>query len=126
MLAVGWRVAMTLGLAERQGRLGNVAVQRCEAGLPERSIYRLLHAERDRLFPALDPEPPAGQGQRDPPAADGQLQRPCARTGQAGEERHGRRRVGPRGQVLVGAGPAVSEERRIIKPSHDHHPTSLG
>jgi transposase len=42
---------MTLGLAERQGRLGNVAVQRCEAGLPERSIYRLLHAERDRLFP---------------------------------------------------------------------------
>jgi hypothetical protein len=42
---------MTLGLAERQGRLGNVAVQRCEAELPERSIYRLLHAERDRLFP---------------------------------------------------------------------------
>ena len=29
---------MTLGLAERQGRLGNVAVQRCEAALPERSI----------------------------------------------------------------------------------------
>jgi hypothetical protein len=42
---------MTLGLAERQGRLGNVAVQRCEAELPERSIYRLLHRERDRLFP---------------------------------------------------------------------------
>ena len=42
---------MTLGLAERQGRLGNVAVQRCEAALPERSVYRLLHAERDRLFP---------------------------------------------------------------------------
>lgn len=42
---------MTLGLAERQGRLGNVAVQRCEAELPERSIYRLLHHERDRLFP---------------------------------------------------------------------------
>jgi hypothetical protein len=42
---------MTLGLAERQGRLGNVAVQRCEAALPERSIYRLLHTERDRLFP---------------------------------------------------------------------------
>jgi transposase len=41
---------MTLGLVERQGRLGNVAVQRCEAELPERSIYRLLHAERDRLF----------------------------------------------------------------------------
>jgi transposase-like protein DUF772 len=42
---------MTLGLAERQGRLGNVAVARCEAELPERSIYRLLHTERDRLFP---------------------------------------------------------------------------
>jgi transposase len=41
---------MTLGLAERQGRLGNVAVQRCEQELSERSIYRLLHAERDRLF----------------------------------------------------------------------------
>src|SRR5829696_1151560 len=45
----GW--AMTLGLAERQGRLGNVAVTRCEQALPERSIYRLLHTERDRLFP---------------------------------------------------------------------------
>jgi hypothetical protein len=42
---------MTLGLAERQGRLGNVAVARCEAELPERSIYRLLHQERDQLFP---------------------------------------------------------------------------
>jgi hypothetical protein len=42
---------MTLGLAERQGGLFNVAVQRCEAELPERSVYRLLHRERDRLFP---------------------------------------------------------------------------
>jgi hypothetical protein len=42
---------MTLGLAERQGRLGNVVVARCEAELPARSIYRLLHTERDRLFP---------------------------------------------------------------------------
>ena len=42
---------MTLGRMERQGRLGNVAVARCEAELPERSIYRLLHRERDRLFP---------------------------------------------------------------------------
>jgi hypothetical protein len=41
---------MTLGLVERQGELFNVAVQHCEADLPERSIYRLLHAERDRLF----------------------------------------------------------------------------
>jgi hypothetical protein len=42
---------MTLGLAERQGGLFNVAVARCEAELPQRSIYRLLHRERDRLFP---------------------------------------------------------------------------
>src|SRR6266498_2923834 len=42
---------MTLGLAERQGGLFNVAVARCEAELPERSVYRLLHRERDRLFP---------------------------------------------------------------------------
>jgi hypothetical protein len=42
---------MTLGRAERQGRLGTVAVARCEQDLPERSIYRLLHRERDRLFP---------------------------------------------------------------------------
>ena len=41
---------MALGLAERQGRLGNVAVQWCEAELPERVDPR-LHAERDRLFP---------------------------------------------------------------------------
>jgi hypothetical protein len=42
---------MTLGRPERQGRLGNVAVARCEAELPERWTYRLLHQERDRLFP---------------------------------------------------------------------------
>jgi hypothetical protein len=42
---------MTLGGVERQGRLGNVAVTGCEAELPERSIYRLLHHERDRLVP---------------------------------------------------------------------------
>ena len=41
---------MTLGLAERQGGLFNVAVQRCEADLPQASIYWLLHRERDRLF----------------------------------------------------------------------------
>jgi transposase len=42
---------MTLGLAERQGGLFNVAVTRREQELPQRSAYRLLHAERDRLFP---------------------------------------------------------------------------
>jgi hypothetical protein len=40
-----------VGRAERQGRLGHVAVARGEAELPERSICRLLHQERDRLFP---------------------------------------------------------------------------
>jgi transposase len=39
------------GAAERQGELFNVAVQRCEAELPAASIYRRLHADRDRLFP---------------------------------------------------------------------------
>jgi Transposase DDE domain/Transposase domain (DUF772) len=42
---------MTLGLADRQGELFNAAVRRCEASLPAVSIYRLLHRERDRLFP---------------------------------------------------------------------------
>jgi hypothetical protein len=42
---------MTLGLAKRQGGLCNAAVQCREAELPERSIYWLLHAERDRLGP---------------------------------------------------------------------------
>jgi transposase-like protein DUF772 len=43
--------AVTLGRAQRQAELWDVAVRRCEASLPERSIFRLLHAERDRLFP---------------------------------------------------------------------------
>jgi hypothetical protein len=38
-------VAMTPGLAEGQGRPGNLAVQRCEAALAERSVYRLVPAE---------------------------------------------------------------------------------
>jgi hypothetical protein len=46
---------MTLGLAERQGRLGNVAVARCEAELPERSIYRLLHLSATGCFPTSCP-----------------------------------------------------------------------
>jgi hypothetical protein len=59
---LGWRWAMTLGLVEQQGELFNVAVQRCEADLPERSIYRLLHAEWDRLFG--DDRPGSGAGGR--------------------------------------------------------------
>jgi hypothetical protein len=42
---------VTLGRASEQAGLWDVAVRRCEASLPERSIYRLLHAERDQLFP---------------------------------------------------------------------------
>ena len=47
---------MTLGLAERQGGLFNVAVARCEAELPERSISHRGHlgragAQRCRFIP---------------------------------------------------------------------------
>jgi hypothetical protein len=42
---------VTLGRAQQQGGLWDLATNRCEAGLPARSIYRLLHAARDRLFP---------------------------------------------------------------------------
>lgn len=42
---------MTLGLAERQGRLFDEVVRFCEAELAPTSVYALLHRERDRLFP---------------------------------------------------------------------------
>ena len=42
---------MTLGRAQQQAGLWDLAARRCEQGLPERSIYRLLHDQRDRLFP---------------------------------------------------------------------------
>jgi hypothetical protein len=42
---------MTLGLADRQGDLFDGVAVYCEATLPERSIYALLHRERDQLFP---------------------------------------------------------------------------
>jgi hypothetical protein len=42
---------MTLGLADRQGDLFDDVIAFCEQELPQRSIYALLHAERDRLFP---------------------------------------------------------------------------
>jgi hypothetical protein len=42
---------VTLGRAQQQGGLWDLAARRCEAGLPARSVYRLLHDERDRLFP---------------------------------------------------------------------------
>jgi len=42
---------MTLGIAERQDELFDEVVRFCEETLPERSIYVLLHRERDRLFP---------------------------------------------------------------------------
>jgi hypothetical protein len=43
--------AVTLGRAQQQAGLWNNAARRCEADLPARSIFRLLHAERERLFP---------------------------------------------------------------------------
>lgn len=42
---------MTLGLADRQGSLLNDMERFCDQSLPERSIYAVLHRERDRLFP---------------------------------------------------------------------------
>jgi hypothetical protein len=41
---------MTLGRPNAKASWGNVAVARCEAELPQASVYRLLHAERDGLF----------------------------------------------------------------------------
>jgi hypothetical protein len=40
-----------LGLADRQGDLLDDVTRFCDETLPESSIYRLLHVERDRLFP---------------------------------------------------------------------------
>jgi hypothetical protein len=42
---------MTLGLAERQGDLLDDVNRFCDATLAERSIFAVLHRERDRLFP---------------------------------------------------------------------------
>lgn len=42
---------VTLGRADRQGDLLDEVVGFCEVSLPENSIHRLLHRERDRLFP---------------------------------------------------------------------------
>lgn len=42
---------MSLGRADRQGNLLNDMEQFCNQALPERSIYAVLHRERDRLFP---------------------------------------------------------------------------
>jgi len=40
-----------LGLADRQGDLLDDVMRFCDETLPDSSIYRLLHVERDRLFP---------------------------------------------------------------------------
>ena len=42
---------MSLGVASRQGSLLDDIEAFCDRTLPERSIYSLLHRERDRLFP---------------------------------------------------------------------------
>lgn len=42
---------MTLGMADRQGDLLDDVSRFCERTLPESSVFRLLAAERDRLFP---------------------------------------------------------------------------
>jgi hypothetical protein len=45
------RGPVSLGLADRQGNLLDDIEQFCDRALPERSIYAVLHRERDRLFP---------------------------------------------------------------------------
>lgn len=42
---------MSLGLADRQGDLFDDVTRFCDGALPDGSIYRLLHAEGNRLFP---------------------------------------------------------------------------
>ena len=42
---------MSLGLADRQGDLLDDVTRFCDEALAEGSIYRLLHVDRDRLFP---------------------------------------------------------------------------
>jgi hypothetical protein len=42
---------MSLGLAQRQGDLLDDMSWFCDQSLPEGSVYRFLHRERDRLFP---------------------------------------------------------------------------
>jgi hypothetical protein len=42
---------MTLGKADKQGDLFDGIARFCDEVLPERSIYRFLHVERDRLLP---------------------------------------------------------------------------
>lgn len=49
MLMAG--VWMTLGVAQRQGRLDDPVDRFCESQVGAGSIYGLLHRERDRLFP---------------------------------------------------------------------------
>jgi hypothetical protein len=51
MVLRGDGAPMSLGLADRQGSLLNDMEQFCERELAERSVYALLHCERDRLFP---------------------------------------------------------------------------
>jgi hypothetical protein len=46
---------VTLGLAGRQGDLLDDVIRFCDEMLPERSVYRLLHRERDRWNPDYAP-----------------------------------------------------------------------
>jgi hypothetical protein len=46
-----WERSMSLGKAKRQGDLLDDMSWFCDQSLPEGSVYRFLHRERDRLFP---------------------------------------------------------------------------
>lgn len=47
----GGECEMSLGRADPQGNLFDDVKRVCEETLPEKSVYRLLHTERERLFP---------------------------------------------------------------------------
>lgn len=59
---------MSLGLADRQGNLFDDVRRFCDDTLAEKSIYRLMHRERGRLFPdELFADLFSGQGRRSVP-----------------------------------------------------------
>ncbi len=51
ILLVAGAGALSLGVADRQGNLLDDIEAFCDRMLAERSVYALLHRERDRLFP---------------------------------------------------------------------------
>ena len=51
VVVLGWEWRVSVGMASRQEDLLDDVTRFCDEALPERSVYGLLHRERDRLFP---------------------------------------------------------------------------